>query len=46
MPNLKNKVDDKTEQVVIDCAIAYIAYEQHRTSNEFRKQGVCFRQRC
>ncbi len=40
VPNLKNRVDDATEQAVIDFAIQYPAYGQHRTSNELRKKGV------
>ena len=40
VPNLKNRVDEQTEQAVIDYAIQFPAYGQHRTSNELRKQGV------
>jgi len=40
VPNLKNRVDDHIEQAVIDYAIQYPAYVQHRTSNELRKQGI------
>ncbi|WP_180079439.1 IS481 family transposase [Acinetobacter sp. YH12058] len=40
VPNLKNRVDDATEQAVIDFAIQYPANGQHRTSNELRKKGV------
>ncbi|ENX19645.1 MULTISPECIES: IS481 family transposase [Acinetobacter] len=40
VPNLKNRVDDATELAVIDFAIQYPAYGQHRTSNELRKKGV------
>jgi len=40
VPNLKNRVDEATEQAVVDSAIAYPAYGQHRTSNELRKQGI------
>ena len=40
VPNLKNRVDDATEQAVIDFAIQYPAYGQHSTSNELRKKGV------
>lgn len=40
VPNLKNRVDDATEQAVIDFAIQYPAYGQHRMSNELRKKGV------
>ena len=39
-PNIKNRVDEKTEQAVIQSAIEYPAYGQHRTSNELRKAGV------
>ena len=39
-PNLKNRVDEATEQAVIKYAVDYPAYGQHRTSNELRKQGV------
>jgi transposase InsO family protein len=40
IPNLKNRVDEATEQAVIDYAIQFPAYGQHRTSNELRKSGV------
>ncbi|MFN4189068.1 MAG: IS481 family transposase [Acinetobacter johnsonii] len=40
VPNFKNRVDNHIEQAVIDYAIQYPAYGQHRTSNELRKQGV------
>ncbi|PJG42280.1 integrase [Acinetobacter tandoii] len=40
VPNLKNRVDDATEQAVLDFAIQFPAYGQHRTSNELRKNGV------
>lgn len=39
-PNIKNRVDEATEQSVIESAIEYPAYGQHRTSNELRKKGV------
>ncbi len=39
-PNLKNRVDDATEQAVIEFAIEYPAYGQHRSSNELRRKGV------
>ncbi len=39
-PNLKNRVDEATEQAVLKYAIEFPAYGQHRTSNELRKQGV------
>ncbi len=40
VPNSKNRVDDAIEQAVIDFAIQYPAYGQHRTSNELCKKGV------
>ncbi|WP_173912930.1 IS481 family transposase [Acinetobacter sp. Marseille-Q1618] len=40
VPNFKNRVDDQIEQAVIDYAIQFPAYGQHRTSNELRKQGI------
>lgn len=40
VPNLKNRVDEITEQAVISFAIEYPAYGQQRTSNELRKKGV------
>ena len=40
VPNFKNRVDNHIEQAVIDYAIQYPAYGQHRTSNELRKQGA------
>ncbi|MBO1256996.1 IS481 family transposase [Alteromonas sp. 5E99-2] len=39
-PNLKNRVDEATEQSVIESAIEFPAYGQYRTSNELRKKGV------
>lgn len=39
-PNLKNRVDEQTEQAVIQFAIDYPAYGQLRASNELRKLGV------
>lgn len=39
-PNLKNRVDDVTENAVVDYAIDFPAHGQHRTSNELRKRGV------
>ena len=39
-PNIKNRVDDVTENAVVQYAIDYPAHGQHRTSNELRKQGI------
>lgn len=39
-PNLKNRVDEATEQAVLAFAVEYPAYGQLRASNELRKQGV------
>ena len=39
-PNLKNRVDEQTEQAVVDFAIQYPAYGQYRTSNELRQIGI------
>ncbi len=39
-PNLKNRVDEPTEQAVLVHAVDYPAHGQARTSNELRKQGV------
>lgn len=39
-PNLKNRVDQETEQTVIRYAIDYPPHGQHRASNELRKLGV------
>ncbi len=39
-PNLKNRVDEQTEQAVIKFAVEFPAYGQARTSNELRKQGI------
>ena len=39
-PNLQNRVDPETEQKVVESAMEYPAWGQHRTSNELRKQGV------
>jgi len=39
-PNLKNRIDEKTEAAVIQHAIDFPAHGQARTSNELRKLGV------
>lgn len=39
-PNLKNRVDEATEQAVLHYALDYPAHGQLRTSNELRKLGV------
>lgn len=39
-PNLKNRVDEKTEVAVVDYAVAFPAHGQHRASNELRKEGI------
>ena len=39
-PNIKNRVDEETEKSVVEYAVEYPAYGQHRTSNELRKKGV------
>lgn len=39
-PNLKNRIDIKTEEAVIQYAIDFPAHGQHRASNELRKQGI------
>ena len=40
IPNLKNRVDEATEQAVIKHAIDFPAHGQHRASNELRKNGL------
>lgn len=40
IPNLKNRVDEATEQAVIKHAIEFPAHGQHRASNELRKNGL------
>lgn len=39
-PNLLNRVDDATEQAVLEHAIAFPAHGQLRASNELRKIGI------
>ena len=39
-PNLKNRVDDATEQAVLTYTLEQPAHGQHRASNELRKSGV------
>ena len=39
-PNLKNRVDEVTEQSVVQYALDFPAHGQHRASNELRKQGT------
>lgn len=39
-PNLANRVDPAIEKRVVEYAIEYPAYDQLRTSNELRKEGV------
>ena len=38
-PNIKNRVDEATEQAVQVYAVDQPAHGQHRTSNELRKKG-------
>jgi hypothetical protein len=40
VPNLKNRVDDDTEQAVIGYPVDFPTHGQHRTSNELRKRSV------
>jgi transposase len=39
-PNIKNRVDEATEQAVKAYAVDQPVHGQHRTSNELRKKGV------
>ena len=39
-PNLKNRVDEMTEQAVCEFALAFPAHGQLRASNELRKKGI------
>lgn len=40
IPNCKNRVDEATENAVIDVAVELPAYGQLRVSNELRKRGI------
>jgi transposase InsO family protein len=39
-PNLKNRIDERTEQHVLEVAFEFPAFGQVRASNELRKKGV------
>jgi transposase InsO family protein len=39
-PNLKNRVDEETEQAVVDFALSFPAHGQVRASNDLRKRGI------
>ena len=39
-PNLKNRVEEATEQAVVEFATAFPTHDQVRASNELRKRGV------
>ena len=39
-PNLKNRVEEATEQPVVEFATAFPAHGQVRASNELRKRGI------
>ena len=39
-PNIKNRVDEATEQAVVAYATDQLVHGQHRTSNELRKKGI------
>jgi len=39
-PNLKNRVDERTEAAVVEYAVEFPAHGQVRASNELRKKGV------
>src|SRR6476661_2410130 len=39
-PNLKNRIEEATEQAVVDLAIAEPGWGQVRAANELKKQGV------
>src|SRR6266540_3944573 len=38
-PNLKNRVDEATEEAVVKMAVDFPAFGQLRASNELRKEG-------
>lgn len=40
IPNFKNRVDEQTEEAVVEYAVEQPAFGQQRTSNELRKKGV------
>jgi len=40
-PNLRNRVDEATENAVVGFAVEFPAFGQARASNELRKRGVC-----
>jgi len=40
VPNKKNRVDEATENAVVEFAVEYPAHGQARTSNELRKRGI------
>jgi transposase len=39
-PNLKNRVDERTENMVLKVAFDFPAFGQARAANELRKQGI------
>ena len=39
-PNLKNRVDDVTEQAIIEYAIEFPAHERHRASIKVANDGI------
>ena len=39
-PNIMNRVDEATENAVLESAIEHPAHGQLRTSNELRKKGI------
>ena len=39
-PNLKNRIDEKTESAVVGFAVEYPAYGQVRAANELRKKAI------